>query len=494
MTRPFSPFRLRVATLLFPPWGLVLLWRSPQTAGKKLLGTAGILLFGIPYSAVLVFLLVRFAGLQIEWRGGYLPALTRQRTAPDYAALERNRAQNQPAPVTNAPAVHSDYWNGFRGPNRDGRYDEQLIRTNWPATGLRLLWRQPCGGGYASFAVAAGLAFTIEQRRENEVVVAYDVETGREVWTQSWPAQYREYYSGGGPRATPAYANGQVYALGATGELRCLEAATGKIVWAKNILTDTAASEPTYGVSTSPLVVGDKLIVLTGAERGESVMCYNRHDGKKIWAALDDATGYASPMLVQLGGEPQLVICAATNTIGLRLADGAERWRVPWRVNNEQMPIAQPVALGTNRFLLSAGYFTGCIAFEVLPVGDGFTTKQLWRNKNLKNKFSSSVFADGFIYGLDEDILTCLDAATGERRWKDGRYGYGQMILASGHLVVLCGDGDLALVATTPERHEERARFPAIHGKTWNHPALSAGRLLVRNGAEMACFEVAAEK
>ena len=489
-----TPLRLRVATLLFPPWGLILLWSGPDSLRQKLLGTLGILLYGLPYSALLLFLLIRFAGLQIEWRGGYLPALTRQPTAPDYAALERSRAQSQSAPVTNTAGVDSVYWNGFRGPNRDGRYAEQTILTNWPAAGLRRLWRQPCGGGYASFAIANGLAFTIEQRREQEVAVAYEVETGREVWTQSWPAQFREYYSEEGPRATPAFADGKVYALGATGELRCFEATTGKVVWAKNILRETGAGEPTYGVAASPLIVGDKLIVLTGAERGESVVCYNKADGRKIWSSLDDATGYASPLLVNLGGEAQLMICAATNTVGLRLADGAVRWRFPWRVNNEQRPIAQPVAFGTTRFLLSARYFTGCAVFEVNRINDEFTTRELWRNKFLKNKFSSSVFQQGFIYGLDEDILTCLDATTGERRWKDGRYGYGQIILAGDQLIMLCGDGSLALVAATPEQHSERARFPAIHGKTWNHPAIGGGRLLVRNGAEMACFEVGTGK
>lgn len=482
---------LRLATILFPPFGLVLLWRSRRTLGKKLLATLGILLFCIPYLALVIFLLIKFAGLQIEWRGGYIPALTWRPTAPDYDKLERSRAQQaKPSPTTSIVTSQSAYWTGFRGPNRNGHYQEMPILTNWPTTGLRQLWRQPCGGGYASFAIAEGLAFTIEQRREMEVVVAYEVETGHEVWTHGWNASFSESMGGDGPRATPAYDEGKVFALGAEGELHCLEAQSGKLVWSRNILTENGGRVPTYGVSASPLILSHQVIVLSGARRGKSVLSYQKSDGNLLWASLDDQTGYASPMLARVNAEEQLLVCGDTNTMGLRLADGALRWRFPWRITNNELPIAQPVTLDTNRFLLSAGYFTGCAAFEVNKNGDSFTARELWRSKALKNKFTSSVFWDGHVYGLDEDILVCLDVATGERKWKDGRYGYGQLILASGHLVILCGNGEVALVQATPGRHTELARFSAIRGKTWNHPAIGGGRLLVRNGAEMACFDI----
>jgi outer membrane protein assembly factor BamB len=469
---------------------------------RKLLGTLGIALFSLLYAAVFIFLLVRFTGLQIEWRGGYIPALTYQKTAPNYEALEKQRANlTEPQPASQLPGPSSvssqraeaeSSWPGFRGPKRDGHYDETAILTNWPATGLRLLWRQPIGGGYASFAIAEGLAFTIEQRREEEVVAAYNVETGREIWTHRWKDKFSDYYAEEGPRATPAYSQGKLYAFGAMGELRCLEAQTGKLSWSRNVVLDNKGQAPTYGFAASPLIADEKLIVLTGAGAGRSVMCYDKQDGKVIWNALDDLMGYASAMLVTLAGEQQLIICAETRTLGLRPTDGKVLWEYPWRVLHDQNPIAQPVMLGTNRFLLSAGYFTGCAAVEIASTGSGFTARKLWQNKNLKNKFTSSVFWQGHIYGLDEDILTCLDAETGERKWKEGRYGYGQLLLASGHLIILSGDGELALVRATPERHEELARFQAIHGKTWNHPAIANGKLFIRNSAEMACFDISA--
>src|SRR5258705_1647027 len=497
--KPHGALVLRLVTLLLPPLGLLLLWRAPRKVSRKILGTLGIALFSLLYAGLVIFLLVRFTGLQIEWRGGYVPALTYQKTAPNYEAREKHRALGAGVqgsdPGDFLSAISSSNvgkaeasWPGFRGPQRNGHYDETPILTNWPAAGLQLLWRQPIGGGYSSFAIAEGLAFTIEQRREEEVVAAYEVGTGHEIWTNHWKDKFSDSYAEDGPRATPAFSEGKVYALGAMGELRCLEASTGKQIWSRNVLVENRGPSPTYGVAASPLIEQEKLIVLTGAGNGRSVVCYDKHDGKIIWSALDDAMGYASPMLVTLAGQRQLLVCAAKRTVGLRLEDGALLWEYPWQVLHDQRPIAQPVMLGTNRFLLSAGYFTGCAAIEIARTETGFAARKVWQNKNLKNKFTSSVLWQGHIFGLDEDILTCLDAQTGERRWKDGHYGYGQLLLANGHLIILSGDGDLVLVRATPKRLEELARFPAIHRKTWNHPAIAHGKLLVRNDAAMACF------
>lgn len=489
--RPISPLRLRLATLLFPPLGLVLLWRTRGQFWRKLMGTIGILLFALLYTGLIAFLLVKIGALKIEWRGGYAPALTWRKSLPDYDALERDRANWRVEPRSNRFAGASAPWPGFRGPNRDSHYDENPILTNWPSKGLKLVWHQPCGGGYSSFAIAGGFAFTIEQRRDSEVAVTYDFSTGTEIWKSAWSDHFQEYFSEEGPRSTPSYSDGKIYVLGAMGELRCFDAETGKTIWSHNILVENHAPVPTYGIASSPLILGDKLIVQSSAGNGKSVLCYDKRDGKLLWSALNDVMGYASPELVSLAGYDQIIVCAETRTMGLGIDDGKVLWEIPWRVLHNQLPIAQPVPLGTNRFLLSAGYFTGCATVEITRLASGFTADIVWQNKNLKNKFTSSVFWQGYVYGLDEDILTCLDATTGQRKWKDGRYGYGQLLLASGYLVILSGDGELALVKAIPERYEELARFPAIKGKTWNHPAIADGKILVRNAEEMACFQIA---
>jgi outer membrane protein assembly factor BamB len=318
------------------------------------------------------------------------------------------------------------------------------------------------------------------------------------LWVHSYPAAFSESMGGEGPRATPTYHEDRVYSLGAQGEFVCLEAATGRLLWRKNVLDEARSTCLYFGMSTSPLVVDDKVIVLSGEPvppvkgvTNRTVLAYHRVTGARVWSALDDKQAYTSPMLVTLAGQRQLLIVAAKRIVGLKTEDGALLWEIPWQVQYDNA-IAQPVIVDTNRFVISAGYGGGLMLVEVSRAVEGFTAHQVWKNQNLKNKFNSSVVWNGFVYGLDEGILTCIDVGTGRRRWKEGRYGYGQLLLASGHLVVLSGEGELVLVRANPERLEEAARFQGVQGKTWNHPAIADGKVLVRNAVEMACFEIEA--
>jgi outer membrane protein assembly factor BamB len=386
-------------------------------------------------------------------------------------------------------AAGSSYWTDFRGPLRDGHYRQQPIRTDWPAGGLKPLWKQPVGAGYASFVIARGRAFTIEQRGPQEVVAAYDITTGRELWTNAWTAAFREFMGGDGPRATPTWIDGRLYALGAEGELRSIEDDTGRTVWRTNILQDSGAKNLQWGMSASPLIVKNTVVVLPGGSTGQSIVAYDRVTGKRAWAAEGDQQGYSSPMLLTLAGVPQIIVFSASRLMGLTPDAGKVLWEYPWKTQFD-INASQPLAVGDNRLFLSTGYGTGAAMLEFTAASGALTFREVWRNIRMKNQFSSSVLQDGYIYGLDEAILACLDAATGDLKWKGGRYGYGQVLLASGHLIVLSEDGQLALVRATPERHDERGRFPAIEGKTWNHPAMSDGYLLVRNLAEMAAFDL----
>ena len=355
------------------------------------------------------------------------------------------------------------------------------------------MWKKPIGGGRASFAVAGGRAFTIEQRARNEVVAAYDVMTGRQLWTNAWQERFSQWMGGGeGPRATPSWADGHVFALGGRGELRCLDEATGKLVWRTNILQDTGAKNLRWGMAASPLVLGDAVIVLPGGPAGRSVAAYDRRTGKRLWTALDDKTAYASPMLVTLLGVPQLLIVSASRLVGLSVDRRDVLWECPWTTGHDASA-AQPIVIGDQRVFYSSGYGTGAVVLELTKNGDRFAVREVWRNIRMKNRQSSSVLHDGFIYGLDEGILACLDASSGELKWKGGRYGHGQLLLAGDQLVVITEEGDLVLVAATPERHRELARIAAIDGQTWNVPAFADGILLVRNTKEMAAFDLRPE-
>ncbi|MCP9495285.1 MAG: PQQ-binding-like beta-propeller repeat protein [Pyrinomonadaceae bacterium MAG19_C2-C3] len=383
-----------------------------------------------------------------------------------------------------------NYWTDFRGPGRDGRYEEKTVKTNWSSAGLPLLWRQPIGGGYASFVIAENRAYTIEQRRGQETVAAYNMENGRELWTNTWNAEFRESMGGDGPRATPTWHEGRLYALGAAGELRCLDAKTGKMIWSRNILTDNDAENLQWGMSSSPLIVDDKVITQPGGTSGKSIVAYNKLTGAPVWKVLNDVQSYTSPMLVTLAGKRQILAITARRIVGLASEDGSLLWDYGW-ANGAGINVSQPIVVDKNRVFLSAGYGKGAALIEVSGSGKNFTARKLWENNQMKNKFNSSVLHNGFIYGLDEGIMTCIDVATGERRWKGGRYGYGQVLLASNHLIVTTDGGEIVLVKATPDAHAEVAKFSALEGRTWNNPAIADGRLLVRNATQMACYNLA---
>jgi outer membrane protein assembly factor BamB len=500
---------LLLASILLPPLGLILLWRRGDIeTGKKAFGSLGIVILSAVYG-LLLFGPKLFVGdapnedhyAELErHRAAQQSALAQPQPSTggaeqSAATANANSAADTVAPAQNPAAVAPsaraarNYWTDFRGPARDGRYDEVEINTKWPSDGLPRLWSQPVGGGYASFVIAEGRAFTIEQRRNQEVVAAYDVETGRELWTHAYDADFKESMGGDGPRATPTWHEGRVYSIGAVGDLRCVDAKTGKLVWSKNILTDNGAQNLQWGVSCSPLIVDDKVIALPGGPSGKSVVAYNKLTGARVWSSLNDKSSYTSPMLVTLAGKRQVLVVTASRVVGLTTEGGSLLWEFPWNVSYGAS-IAQPVIVDGNRFIISGGYGKGAALVEVAQSGDGLSARKVWENISMKNKFNSSVIDNGHLYGLDEGILTCLDVQTGERKWKGGRYGYGQLLLANGHLVVITEEGELVLVRATPDKHEELARFEAIQGKTWNYPAIAGGRLLVRNQTQMACFNL----
>ena len=450
----------------------------------------------VSLAVLTVGVLIAVFGMRVEWRGsGMRPLMVFDDPEEHYTDLEENRTQHYsrllPAAAVEANRADSGapYWTDFRGPARDGRYTQSPIRTDWPTDGLTPLWHQPIGGGYASFTVAAGRAFTIEQRRNQEVVAAYDVATGRELWNHAWDAQFQEMMGGPGPRATPTWHEGRVYALGATGFLWSLDAATGDVVWERNILEDSHGTNLEWAMSSSPLVVDDRLIVQPGGPAGWSVVAYDLETSDVVWHALDDVQSYTSPMSATLAGQRQVLVVTAERVVGLGVDDGRLLWEHPWTPS--MVPnIAQPILVGNDQVFLSAAYGYGATLIELVSRDGNIAVDTVWRNNRMKNRFGSSVLHDGYIYGLDESILACIDASTGELQWKGGRYGYGQLLLAGDHLVVLTEDGELVLVYATPDGHDEVARTPAIEGKTWNVPALADGRLLVRNAREMAAFDL----
>ncbi len=492
-----SRVALWLSVVALPPLGAVLLWmRGDLGIFRRVMGTLGIVVISI-------LELYFFYGLRLDFNGNMSELHFRlNQTSKQAAKVEENRAQQHaeaapaPAPVVAAPAAPApvklapvSYWTDFRGPHRDGVYSEAPISTDWPATGLPLVWKQPIGGGYASFTTGEGLAYTIEQRRDKEAVTAYDIDTGREVWAFSYPASFDEVLGGPGPRATPVYRRGLVYSLGAKGDFYCLSAKTGKPKWSKNILKDNGARNKEWAMAGSPLIVDEKVIVTPGGSDGKSMVAYNRLTGDMIWRSLNDRTGYTSPIEGTLAGRRQIVWVNAQRAVGVAIEDGRLLWDYPFP-SAMDMNLAQPILTDESHVLLSSSDAGGSVLLEISETDGAFTAHELWKTNRFKNKFNSSVLYQGYAYGFDEAIFACMDAKTGELKWKGGRYGFGQVLLAGGFLVVTTEQGEVVLLRATPEGHQELARFQAVEGKTWNIPAIDHGMLLVRNATEMACFRI----
>jgi outer membrane protein assembly factor BamB len=476
------------ALLLAYPVGLVLLLVSPRPARFRKFLIAAV--FGLVFSAALnqLFGLSVYtdgSGWQphVGFRGG---AIRKMQMASYWAGQSASTG----AFVFRDDIDAAAQWPEFRGLRRDGIVRGQKLSLPWPKEGPRIVWKKPIGGGFASFAVFGGAAYTIEQRGDQEALVCYRVADGEEIWSRKYDARFREALGGNGPRATPTVADGNVYFLGATGILTCLSASDGAQRWRRNILDDAGAENLHWGMSGSPLVRGGRVYVTPGGP-GASIVAYDAGTGEPIWRSGSQKAAYCSLSIETIAGAEQLLNFNAEGLTAYGLKDGAKLWSFPWRTSYD-INCGQPIAIGDSRVFISSGYSHGCAMLKIEAKDNGLFVEELWSTKSLKLKFSSAVLSEGFIYGLDEKILVCVDVETGERRWKGGRYGFGQLILADGYLIVQCEDGDLALVEASPESHKEAARVKALSGKTWNHPAISDGRLLLRNDREMMCIDLRA--
>jgi outer membrane protein assembly factor BamB len=383
-------------------------------------------------------------------------------------------------------------WPGFRGPSRDGVVRGATFATDWATNPPRERWRHAVGPAWSSFAVADGLAFTQEQRGEDEVVVAYALDDGHEVWVHASRERFDEPQGGPGPRATPAYDDGNVYALGANGTLTGLDAATGERLWSRSLQEDVKAPLPPWGFASSPLVVGRAVIVFAGAAGNQGLVAYDRDTGDPLWTAGQGMLSYGSPMAANIGGVPQVLITSDFGIEAFRPEDGTPVWQHEWRLN--QMPrITMPLLRPDEKtVMLPTGFGNGTRSIVVQASNGTFSSETVWQSLALKPYFNDAVCHKDHCYGFDGQIFTCFDANTGQRSWKGGRYGSGQVVLLADMdtLLVSAESGEVVLVAADPKGLHELARLEALHGKTWNHPVVADGMLLVRNDEEAACYEL----
>jgi len=389
-------------------------------------------------------------------------------------------------PVTHEPAsvkTGAD-WPGFRGPHRDGVISGVRIETDWSKSPPVQLWRRPIGPGWSSFAVRGELLYTQEQRGGDEVVSCYQVSTGEPVWKHSDAARFWESNAGPGPRATPTLSGGRVYTFGATGIVNALDARSGAVVWSRSAASDAGMKIPEWGFASSPLVVDDEVIIAASGK----LAAYNLATGEPRWFGPDGGVSYSSPQLATIGGVAQILLLSVAGATSVAPGDGTVLWKHPW----PGYPIVQPALTADGDVLISVSDSSGTRRLAIAHGPTAWTAEERWTSAALKPYFNDFVVHEGHAFGFDGGILACIDLKDGKRVWKGGRYGHGQLALLSDQdvLLVLSEEGELALVAAAGDQFRELARFPALEGKTWNHPVLAGDVLLVRNGQEMAAFRL----
>ena len=487
----FPLYAIPVLSLAFVAWAVL---------GRDLTGRNRWLTMAIAiFVSCLVWTLVRTGGFTTDldhdfaWRWA---ETAEDRLLADSADEPIGAASVAPAAGDGAVGVDPS-WPGFRGPDRDGLVPVGVapgkrIATDWSTHPPEELWRRPIGPGWSSFAVDGHFIFTQEQRGDEEVVSCYHAETGEPVWMHRDDARFWESNGGAGPRATPMLHQGRVYTLGGTGILNALDARDGSVIWSRNAAEDTGMAVPMWGISGSPLVYDDAIadgLVIVAASG--ALVAYDLDTGEPRWTGPSAGEGYSSPHLVEIDGVTQVLQLNGDGLVSVSPTDGA----LLWQHDRSGYPIVQPALTETGDVLISVDDRSGLRRLTPKHGSDGWSVEEGWTSIGLKPYSSDFVVHKGHAYGFDGNILACIDLKDGQRKWKGGRYGLGQLVLLADQdlMVVVSEKGNLTLVRATPDSFEELAKLPIFKGKTWNHPVLVDDLLLIRNSEQMAAFRLPLE-
>jgi outer membrane protein assembly factor BamB len=377
-------------------------------------------------------------------------------------------------------------WPQWRGPNRDGISKETGLLKQWPTGGPSLVWKATgAGRGYSSFSIANGKLYTMGLRGDREFVIAFDIATGKEAWATAHGSAFRND-RGDGPRGTPTIDGDRLYALGGNGDLSALDARTGKILWSKNVLREFGGQNIQWGISESPLVLGNKVLVNAGG-RGASIVAFNKTDGSVIWKSQSDEPGYSSGMPLDVNGLTQVVFFTASRALGLDSKDGRLLWEYERPANNVAN-VATPI-IRANRIFISSDYGTGGGVIEIKPDNKA---QEIYFNKDMRNHHSSSVLVGDYLYGFSSSVLTAMKFDTGEVAWKDRSVGKGSLVYAYGNLYCFSENGVVGLVEATPTGYKEKGRFRIQQDSlpTWAHPVVAGGRLYLRDQDTIYAYDV----
>ncbi len=401
---------------------------------------------------------------------------------------------------------------GFLGPRRDGVVGDPKCDLS-RILDARRLWKKPVGEAWSGFAASSGFAWTMQQDGAEEMVICVEIETGDLRWTYAHSRRHDDSLGGVGPRSTPTLDGERVFAQGANGLLVCLDATDGELVWEQDIgrLTGVPLEQGNtsqgvsyqqeqfnvaWGRACSPLVVDDLIVVAGGGPRGGeqfSLIAFDKKTGEERWRGGEEPIGYSSPVRFDLLGQSQIVIVNEASVTGHDPKSGATLWQFAWPGNSDGgANTSQPVLIGENQMLVSKGYGMGAELVEINRGDDGkYSTKTIWKNPRvLKTKLTSPVVRDGYAYALSDGILECVRVATGERVWKNGRYGHGQLLLVGDYLLIQGENNFMTSVEATPDGFREMPHVETVAGVCWNTLCVYNDKVLVRSDVEAACFQL----
>jgi len=383
-------------------------------------------------------------------------------------------------------------WPQWRGPNRDGISSERGLLKDWPAGGPPLAWKTSgAGEGYSSFATANGRLYTLGARGGTEYVIAFDAASGKRLW-ESAHGQRFSNDRGDGPRATPTIEGDRLYAYGASGDLSVMDTASGKVIWAVNVLKQFGGRNITWGLSESPLVLSDRILVNAGAP-GASIVALKKTDGSVIWKSEGDEAGYSSAILHEAGGVREAIFFTARRALGVDVNNGHVLWSYN-RVANGTANIATPI-VRNNKVFLSSGYGTGAALLDLTAADGKINAREVYFTREMKNHHASSVVVGDYLYGFDDMILKAMQFDTGKVAWRDRSVGKGSLVFADDRLYLYSENGVVGLAEAVPDGYREHGRFQLRTGNlpTWSHPIVSGGKLYLRDQDTLYAYDVRAK-
>ena len=381
-------------------------------------------------------------------------------------------------------------WGQFRGPDRNGHIPTQTVSIDWSKP-PKTRWSTSSGLGHSSIITSGNLAITMEQDQDQEILIARSFEDGQEAWRVAEETKWQDMLSGTGPRSTPTLHNGKLYTLFSHGKLSRVDANSGNVEWSIQVTPDSYEF-PEWGLAISPLIWNDMIILSLGGEES-AVKAYSVNSGEKIWQSqVAGKAVYLSPNILRLLYEDHLIVSLVGKIVSLDPKNGMTLWEEPWKIFMNNVQIVQPIAVSNDSIVMAAGYGKGAECFTISrdEESEKYRVQSSWKSKDLKAKFSNPIFKDGYLYGLSENLLVCLEAKTGKLMWRGEKYSYGRILLADQKLLILGHSGVFSVVDASPDGFREiSSRQLLSDARCWNGPAFVNGYLLARNGEQIACFD-----